>query len=278
MDQNVKVTIGIPIYNAERFLNLAIESVLAQTFYDFELILTDDGSNDNSLKIIKSFNDPRIIVIADGENMGISYRLNEQIDLAKGKYFVRMDADDFMFPNRVLKQYQFLEDHSEVDLVGSPVLVIDDENLVIGKRDTFIPQKIKKAFRHSIFIHPTVMGKTAWFKKFGYSVPLKGVEDFDLWIRSFNHSEFALLDIPLLYYREPLRIKMSTYRFRQVQYRRCIWNNRALLNNKFFLFKLIFLSYIKEFIYSFASFFKIDYQLLKLRNSKSIVENKGLLT
>jgi glycosyltransferase involved in cell wall biosynthesis len=266
MDQNVKVTIAIPIYNAERFLYLAIESVLAQTFSDFELILTDDGSTDNSLEIIRSFNDPRIILITDGRNRGISFRLNQQIALAKGKYFVRMDADDIMFPDRVMKQYNFLEEYEEIDLIGCPVLVIDDENSVIGKRETLIPIGIRNAFKHSIFIHPTVMGKTSWFKKYGYLESLKGAEDFDLWLRSFNDSTFALFDVPLLYYRDPLKIKMNTYHFRQVQYRRCIWQNRKLLNDRLFLSELIILSFFKEFIYRVACILNLDSELLKLRN------------
>ena len=87
MDANVKISIGIPIYNAERFLESAIKSVLNQSFKEFELILSDDGSTDSSLEIASSFNDSRIRILNDDQNRGIAFRLNEKIRLARGKYF-----------------------------------------------------------------------------------------------------------------------------------------------------------------------------------------------
>src|SRR5690606_13478656 len=104
MTDNVFVTMGMPVYNAEKFIKMAINSVLQQSHRNFELIITDDGSTDQSMDIVESFNDSRIVLIKDSNNKGISHRLNQQIDLAKGKYFLRMDSDDIMFPDRIEKE------------------------------------------------------------------------------------------------------------------------------------------------------------------------------
>ena len=100
------ISIGIPIYNASNYLEDAIKSVLAQSFTDFELILIDDGSTDNSLEIAKSFTDSRIKVISDGENRKLPYRLNQIIQLAKHGYIARMDADDLMDCDRLKIQFE----------------------------------------------------------------------------------------------------------------------------------------------------------------------------
>jgi len=133
MDSNIKVTIGIPFYNAEQYLRYAIQSVLNQTFHDFELILSDDGSTDSSIEIARSFDDPRIVILSDGKNRGLVYRLNEQIHFAKGMYFVRMDADDIMHFNRIAIQLDYLKSNSEVDVVGTSYYSIDTSNQIIGK-------------------------------------------------------------------------------------------------------------------------------------------------
>jgi len=278
MNINSVVTIGIPIYNAECFLESSIKSVLNQTFNNFELILSDDGSTDHSLEIAKSFKDPRIIILSDGLNKGISYRLNEQISMARGKYFVRMDADDLMFPSRLEKQISFLESHPDIDVIGSQAVVIDDNNKILGIRNSVIPVTINEALQKSIFIHPTVAGKTEWFRKFGYSDELKGVEDFDLWIRSFNQSKFHILHEPLLFYRDPLKIKLNTYRFRQQQLRKCIWSNRNLIKTKS-LMLITIKSYLKNILFRTANALHFDQKIVSRRNKpiKDILSNSNQL-
>ena len=169
MDPVIDVTIGIPVFNAGRFLHYAINSVLNQTFKNFELIITDDGSTDDSLVIARSYNDIRIKVTSDDTNKGIYYRLNEQISMAKGKFFFRMDADDLMFPARIEKQVSFLENHPDVDVIGSQAIVIDDNNMILGFRDSKLPESFDEVLRKVIFIHPTVAGRTEWFRKFRFS-------------------------------------------------------------------------------------------------------------
>ena len=206
------VTIGIPTYNVGRFIALSIKSVLAQTFTDFELIITDDGSTDNTIDEIRKFHDPRITLIADGTNHGISYRLNQQIDMAKGDIFVRMDGDDVMFPTRIAQQVKYLQEHPEVDVVGSGAIIIDDDNNIIGQRQSQITaHRPEDVINSTPFIHPTVAGRIAFFKKYKYDEQLSGVEDMDLWCRGLLAAKYANLQHPLLFYRDPLKFKLKTY-------------------------------------------------------------------
>jgi len=261
----MKITIGIPFYNSSSTISKAIQSVLNQTFEDFELIITDDGSTDNSLSIIQQHNDPRIIVLSDKENKGISYRLNQQIAHAKGEYFVRMDADDLMFNDRLMKEYEYLQQHPEIDVVGSQAVVIDDDDNIIGLRK---PKDFSwlTTLQNPIFIHPTVMGKTSWFRKYGYIDNLKGVEDYDLWVRSFHLSKFHILDEPLLFYRDPLKLKLNVYLFRNKQIRRSLSINSSLIANNALIRKLKLKSHLKCIIYRLLYILKLEHILINKRN------------
>lgn len=261
------VTVGIPFYNAEKHLQLAIMSVLDQTFTNYELILSDDGSTDNSLKIARSFDDPRIKILSDGQNRGIAFRLNEQIALARGRFFVRMDADDIMDPERIEIQITHLIKNPLLDVVGSSAVVIDEENQILGYRNCTIHSNIEQVFRHVCFIHPTVTGKIEWFRKFGYSEKLKGVEDYDLWIRSFSQSSFGTIDKPLFFYRDPHEVKISTYRFRQKQLRLALkWNKELISNIPLLFYRLIIESFLKELIMVLSKGISLDGYIVSKRN------------
>ena len=261
------VTIGIPCYNAEKFLAQSIASVINQTYQDWELIIVDDGSTDQSLSIAKSFKDERIRIITDGTNKGISYRLNQIIQEAKGEFFCRMDADDIMFPERIKIQWEYFQGNPEINVIGSFAVVIDDDNKILGIRKTSLPNDINECFKAVPFIHPTVMGQTSWFKNFGYTNDLKGVEDADLWIRSFNHSKFSIIEEPLLFYRDPPQLKIKTYRFRIGQYIRLIQRNKPQLKcPKFTSNKFIIVSIAKLYTYSILKFLKLESFVMKRRN------------
>lgn len=260
------VTIGIPMYNAEKFIRQAIVSILDQTYVNFELIITDDGSSDRSFEIATSFQDPRIIVLKDGKNKGISHRLNQQIDLAKGKYFVRMDADDIMFPDRIEKQVNFLEQNPEVDVVGSSAVIIGDENEIIGIREPLIPEDDDYILKANIFIHPSVCGKLSWFKKYRYDSKIDGAEDYDLWIRGWKDSTFKNILEPLLFYRDPLEFKLNTYLDR-LKKQRTMWDYHAAFQNNLALkIKLIISSHFKGFAASVLNFMGQDEMLIARRN------------
>ena len=212
------VTIGIPVYNCGRYIGQAIRSVLKQSYTNFELIITDDGSTDGTVDEIKKFRDPRIQLIVDGKNRGISYRLNQQIDMAKGEFFVRMDGDDLMFPNRVERQIDYLLKHPNVDVIGTSAVVIDDDNSILGLRksgNNF--HSMRDIVFRARYIHPTVTGRIEWFKKYRYKKEYDGCEDRDLWIRSFKCSTMHFIDEPLMFYRDAMKFKLQTYLFRMKQ-------------------------------------------------------------
>ncbi|WP_294319037.1 glycosyltransferase [uncultured Chryseobacterium sp.] len=264
--KNIFVSIGIPLYNGEKFIRNTIHSVLNQSYENFELIITDDGSTDNSIEIIKSFKDSRIKLIIDGRNEGISFRLNQQIALARGKYFVRMDADDIMFPDRLRKQIDFLEKNPETDAIGSSVVILDDDNKIIGFRKAELITDYSKLFTKILFNHPTVTGKLKFFRKYLYSEELKGVEDAELWIRSYPESIFQIMEEPLLFYRDPVVFKLKTYLFRLDQKNKLFRQSTFLRENKKFFFKLIIQNWIKKILAQLLSFFKMDHIMIKRRN------------
>lgn len=264
----IVITVGIPVYNGERFIEKAIKSVLNQTFSEFELIITDDGSTDRTVEIIKSFNDPRIKLIADGENHGISYRLNQQIEMAKGEYFARMDADDIMFPERLERELKFLQKNKSIDIVGTKVIVLDDDDMIIGERQFGNSySEISKLFDITRFIHPTVMARTEWFRKYKYRDVVKGCEDCDLWIRSFHETKSYEMEEPLLFYRDPLKFKISTYLFRKKQGRKMRKINRALLTNDFLYYKSVVKSYLASFISILVHSLSLDRFIISRRNT-----------
>lgn len=264
-----QVTIGIPAYNAGRFIKWAVQSVLNQTYTDFELIITDDGSTDDTGEIVKSFKDPRIVLITDDENHGISYRLNQQIDLARGKYFVRMDADDIMLPDRIERQVAYLESHPEVDMIGGGAIIINDDNYIIGERIGREPLQIdlKNWLAGNSFIHPTVAGKTQIFKDLKYSTEFTGVEDQHLWMRASQKCKLINLPDYFIFYREPLGFKLKTYLFRRVQNRKLSRSREMneILDRKT-IRKRLLRSYLRGIIAAILTFFHLDKKMIAHRN------------
>ena len=122
------ISVLMPVFNSERYLKTAIESILNQTFQDFELIIVDDGSTDASENIIRSFESEKIFSYKNAGNIGLIATLNRGIDLCRGKYIARMDADDVSLPTRLEKQFNFLKKNPEYALVGSNAERIDDKN------------------------------------------------------------------------------------------------------------------------------------------------------
>lgn len=201
------ISIGIPIYNAEKFLDYAITSVLAQTHQNWELILIDDGSTDRSLEIAKKYEalDSRIKVISDGLNKKLPARLNQLIDESKYDYIARMDADDMMHPKRLETQLKFLENNPQFDLVSTGLISIDAGNKAYNYRHvpillTRFPDPLKKY----PITHPSVFAKKSWYLRNKYSTQYPRCEDFELWCRAISNQDFNMAVLPdlLLYYRE----------------------------------------------------------------------------
>ena len=198
------LTIAMPVFNGGVHLRLAVLSLVRQTFSDWELLLIDDGSTDGAVGKITEFSDDRIRIIQDGQNKGLSARLNEAIDLARGYYFSRMDADDISHSERFSRQVAFLQSNSSIDLVGSRCLTISENNSILG----FLPfaethQEIcARSWLGFYFPHPTWVGKLEWFKRFRYAEPAPYCcEDQELLLRSHSVSRFYALPAILLAYR-----------------------------------------------------------------------------
>lgn len=205
------ISIGIPIYNASNYLEDAIKSVLAQSFTDFELILIDDGSTDNSLEIAKSFTDSRIKVISDGENRKLPYRLNQIIQLAKHDYIARMDADDLMDCDRLKIQFEYLKKHPEINLVTTGMYSISKNNKVIGKR---MPPNIQMTAQAILggmtnLLHASMLARKKWCLRNLYRVDNALAEDYELWLSAAikNDLKYHVIQEPLYYYREVENVK-----------------------------------------------------------------------
>ncbi len=123
---NPKVTVLMPVYNAEKYLKTAIESILKQTFSDFELLIINDGSTDGSEEIIRSFNDKRIRLFNNEQNLGIIKTLNKGLNLAKGEYIIRMDADDISLPDRLELQVKYMEENPGIGISGTQARIFGD--------------------------------------------------------------------------------------------------------------------------------------------------------
>lgn len=192
------------VYNNANTINIAMYSILGQTYQNWELCVIDDGSNDSSLAQIRSFSDPRIFIVSDGSNKGLATRLNEAVSMSKGKYCARMDADDIMYPERIAEQVAWLEEHPEVDLLATRVMVFEDTGQSLGGHRFALDHKDICARPWDAFplAHPSWMVKRDWLARYGYRPKSFMSEDQDLLLRAHKASNFACLPKILLGYRQ----------------------------------------------------------------------------
>lgn len=208
-----KVTVGLPFRNASRTLDWSVASVLQQTFSDWELILVDDGSTDSSALVASKYRDKRISLIQDGRSIGLAARLNQISALANSPFVSRLDADDIMHPLRLEKQVHHLDDNDELAVVGSGAWIIDDHNVIYGDRQVApLPSDPTAVLRNDFLIHPTVLGRTAWFLSNPYDTSYARAQDKELWCRTRSQGCFARLPERLLYFRTGADIRLKTYR------------------------------------------------------------------
>lgn len=197
-----EVTIGLSVYNAAEFIEDCIKSILNQSYRNFELIILDDGSTDNSMEIVKSFSDERIRVISDGKNKGLAKRLNQIAKLTTTPYLARMDTDDVMHFERIEKQLLFIKEHPSIDVLGTNVYSIDNNNIVKGIRISTEENKDILDFNFDHYVHPSVMAKTKWFLDNPYDEKVGRSQDYELWYRTKSFSSLKIYSEPLLFYRD----------------------------------------------------------------------------
>lgn len=201
-----KVTIGLPFFNSEKSLSEAISSVLLQTYKNWELLLVDDGSTDNSLAIAKSFNDPRIRVFSDGKNLKLATRLNQISMLASGEFIARMDADDLMFPERIEYEMSVLSKNPNVDLVSTGVISVSKTLKYLGSRGQMVDSYSVSELlsREKAFLHAALLARKGWYQRNKYLESMRVSQDSELWVRAAARGDFNALSIPdrLYIYRE----------------------------------------------------------------------------
>jgi glycosyltransferase involved in cell wall biosynthesis len=189
-----RVTVGLPFFEEERHLADAIRSVLAQTFTDFELLLVDDGSSDGSLAIARSFDDPRIVVLADGKRRHLPARLNEIVRRARGPLVARVDADDVMHPSRLMRQLAVFEARASCDVVGTWAVLVDGDGQPFAVAESAaLPPTPRVALVRGVLTHASILGKTSWFAANPYDEALTRAEDRDLWCRTATTATFAVV-------------------------------------------------------------------------------------
>jgi glycosyltransferase involved in cell wall biosynthesis len=196
------VSILMAVYNGEKYLREAIESMLNQTYMNFEFLIINDGSTDATEEIILSYNDERIRYIRNEQNLKLIASLNKGLDLAKGKYIARMDADDISLPRRLEKQVEFMERNSDIGVLGSWVQTLGlekDREIHFKSGNNQIRFEL---FIHNYLHHPTVMLRNDILEKYNikYEQYLHA-EDYAFWIKLSNYTKIDILPEILLIYR-----------------------------------------------------------------------------
>lgn len=193
------ISIIMPAYNAAAYIGLAIDSILAQSFRDFEFLIIDDASTDSTWQIIqeRAKAEARIRPLRNPSNAKISRTLNHGIAAAAGRYIARMDADDWSYPDRLEKQFAFMESHPAVALSGGTIEVCDENLVPLNKRRyPLTDAKIReKMFFFSPFCHPSIICRTEAMRAAGgYNESLEVAQDYDLYFRIGHVGELANLD------------------------------------------------------------------------------------
>lgn len=197
------ISVVMPVYNAQDFLSEAIQSVLDQTFTDFECIIINDGSTDRSVEIIKSFKDQRIRAVDNDQNIKIVRTLNKGISLAKGKYIVRMDADDICLPERFKTQFNFMEENPDVGACGSWFENIGDVSGISRYESDHNVIRFKMLYQMPV-LHPSTIIRKSLLENYNitYNTNFPGAEDLDFFIRIAEVSRLVNIPKVLLIYRQ----------------------------------------------------------------------------
>jgi glycosyltransferase involved in cell wall biosynthesis len=198
------VSVFIPVYNAEGYIEDAIDSVLNQTYQNFEIIVLNDGSTDQTQHILKELakKDERIKIYKNEQNLGLTLTRNKGINLCKGEYIALLDADDLMVKQRIEKQIDFLKTNPDYDAVSSWMQIFDQYGLkqIIRYRETMNDYKSVSIF-YSPISHAAALFKSSVIQKLGYRTPFKFAEDYDMWFRFLMHYKVAVIPEVLYLYR-----------------------------------------------------------------------------
>lgn len=208
------VSVLMPAYNASEHIKEAIDSILEQTFIEFEFLIIDDGSTDSTVDIIKQFDDPRIKLIRNEGNKGLIYSLNYGLELAQGKYIARMDADDIALNTRFEKQVSFLENNPDISILGTAFIFLDTAYEI--HHPNYNEEIRIKLLDDGAFAHPTVMMRrdVINLNSIRYNADYKYIEDYQFWVEAaIKNVKMANLDEVLLKYRQhPQQVSHQRYK------------------------------------------------------------------
>lgn len=263
-----KISVIMGVYNGEKYLHDAIDSVLNQSFKDFEFIICDDGSMDNSIKIIENYkqNDKRIVLLQNSKNIGLAATLNKCIGVSNGEYIARMDCDDISLPDRFYKQVKFLDNNKNIAIVGGHANLFSETG-IFGVRKMYGEYTNINVFKKNFFIHPTIMMRRNCLLSVGGYTESKytyRTEDYDLWCKfcEKGYKGFNIDEI-LLNYRED----KNAYSKRKFKYRidafrlRVYWFKKLKIPFKYiiYLFKPLIIGLLPTLIME-------KYHVLKSKN------------
>lgn len=195
------ISIILPTFNMGKYINRSIESILSQTFDDFELIILNDGSTDETADLLASYaqKDPRIIVVHNLENLGLIPTLNKGLDIARGTFIARQDADNYSLPTRLAKQVCYLKQHPHIGLVAARVFIVNDHEQTSSDNiypSVFLPPALIpwELLFYTYFAHDTIMARRdLLLQAGGYQLDRIHAEDYDLWFRLSRITQLAIL-------------------------------------------------------------------------------------
>jgi len=193
-----KVSVFVPVYNRERYLCAAVNSILAQSFADFELLLVDDGSTDGSLALIRAYaaRDRRVRAVANGVNLGIPRTRNRGLDLARGEYLALLDSDDYAYPGRLAAQVRFLDAHPDHVQVGSWGSFMDESGRLrarLRRQPVAAPDVDAELLFRCCLSNRSIMARTAVLREFRYREEFARCQDYDMHVRLAERHRMANL-------------------------------------------------------------------------------------
>ena len=250
----MKISVLMSVYNADKYLTEAMDSILAQTYSDFEMIVVNDKSTDESGDILKAFaqKDPRIVILENAQNIGLTKSLNRGLAIAKGEYVARMDADDISAPDRFEKQVAFLDAHLDYSFVSCIGRYIDENGNPERLRP--FPETNEEIYammpKVDAVMHPGVMFRREDIARIGnYCEDFRVVQDYDLWFRGMAAGyKFYNIQEPLVLFRRDESYntrKSRAYRLVDYQVRKKGYRiNKVPLHKRVYLLVPLALAYI----------------------------------
>ncbi|WGD34883.1 glycosyltransferase family 2 protein [Olleya sp. YS] len=274
MIQQPLITVLIPTYNCEQYVHDAVQSILNQTYTNFECIIIDDCSTDGTVDIIKTFDDPRINLIVKPKNSGYTNSLNYGLTIAKGKYIARMDGDDISLPNRFEKQVAIFEQNDDIVVCGSIFKLIDTETIIEAPEHH---DAIKLGLlKESCIGHPTAMIRTSVLNthNINYNTAYEPAEDYDLWVRLSQVGQlYNIQDVLFLYRVHDNQVSITK---KEIQRKSASLSRFNMLNQLNLDYtELEKQAYIKQFSYTERLNFEELVALIKLNNKAFKANAKG---